>query len=252
MSVYLGIVIPTYNERENIVNLLERINEVLSKVGVDYFILVVDDNSPDKTADAVREYMRFNNRVDIVVRKRKMGLGSAITTGFKVLLEKPGLGPKITHIVTMDGDFSHDPSDLPKLVSAAEEADLVQGSRYVKGGRIVGWSLHRRIISWGANSLARLLFGRDVKDYTSNYRVYSRRLVEKLLWMKLDESYDMVVETLAVAKKLGFRVVEVPITFVNREKGVSKLKFMDIVKWFINIVKLKRRISSLTTPTPND
>lgn len=238
----VGVVIPTYNEKGTIVTLLEKLNDVLVGTGVEFTILVVDDNSPDGTADAVREYMATNRRVDILVRKGKMGLGSAILDGFITLLENPEFGSKITHVVTMDGDLSHNPDDLPILLSRADDADLVQGSRYVKGGRILGWSIHRKVISWGANSIARLLFGRDVKDYTSNYRVYSRRLALKLIEMKLDKSYDMVVEALVIAKKLGYKVVEAPITFVNRKKGVSKLKFRDIVKWFIHIVKLRRRL----------
>lgn len=240
-EVLLGVIIPTYNERENIVKLLDALHEKLDSAGVSFKILIVDDNSPDGTAEIVKKYMKKTSTVSIIVRECKKGLGSAIMDGFRAIM----IDDRITHVATMDADGSHNPEDLVKMLMKAREADLVQGSRYVTGGEIIGWGAHRRLISWSANFIVRLLFGRDIKDYTSNFRVYSRRLVKKILEYKLDDSYDWVVESIVLAKLLCFRVIEVPITFVNRKEGSSKLGFSDIVRWFVNILKIKGRVKDL-------
>lgn len=237
-SLFLGIVIPTYNERENIINLLNALHEKLRDTGVGFKIIVVDDNSPDGTSKVVEEYMKEKPNVSLIVRESKKGLGSAIMDGFRALIKDD----RVTHIATMDADFSHRPEDLVRMLPKSREADLVQGSRYVRGGQIMGWGIHRRVVSRTANLIARLLFGWDTRDYTSNFRIYSRRLIDEILAHKLDDSYDWVVESIALAKMKGFKVVEVPIVFINRERGSSKLGILDIVKWFSNVMRIKRRL----------
>ncbi len=237
-NVFLGVIIPTYMERDNIVNLLENLQNTLSNSNIDYRILVVDDNSPDGTADVVKKYVKAGGRVSLLVREGKRGLGSAIMDGFRIMIEDT----RVTHLATMDADGSHRPEDLVKMLMKVNEADLVQGSRYVTGGSIIGWGFHRRLISRFANLIARVFFGSDIRDYTSNFRIYSRELVGKLIGYELDDSYDWVVESMVLAKTLGFKVVEVPIVFINREKGRSKLGLLEIIKWFINIIKIKSRV----------
>ena len=236
-KIYIGIIIPTYNERENIVKLLDSVRSVLSKYGFQFKIMVVDDNSPDGTAEVVREYGSKTGDVEVVVRPGKMGIGSAIATGMKKLLEDP----RITHIVTMDADLSHQPEDLPRLLKYKKKKKNVQGSRYVKGGSIVGWGIYRRIVSWGANMIVRILYRTGLRDHTGNYRVYSRKAAEDVVKYAVHTGYEWVVEALLITIARGYKVVETPITFINRGKGESKLGFKDIIKWFLAILRFRKR-----------
>lgn len=235
MNKCIGIVIPTYNERDNIISLLSVLEKVLSSSGFKYYITVVDDNSPDGTASAVREYSRGRDYVDVIIRPGKLGLGSAIKTGLEKLLENPC----ITHFVTIDADFSHNPADLPRLLSDIDKADVVIGSRYVKGGEIVGWSLKRRLVSKTANLIVRVLYRTGLRDHTSNYRVYSRKAVEYILKHTESSSYEWVIESIILCKTTGLKIVEKPVRFVDRSIGKSKLRIKDIVKWFLFIVKYR-------------
>jgi len=237
----IGVVIPTYNERENIVKLLDALTHTLERLRLCYRIVVVDDNSPDGTAEAVRDYARSNSRVEVVVRPGKLGLGSAIVEGFKRLLAHPD----IVLVVTMDADLSHSPEELPRLLARAREADVVQGSRYIPGGGVVGWSLYRRVVSWGANTLVRLLYRTGLRDNTGNYRVYSRRAVEDLVKYTESAGFEWVVEALLTLLALGYRVVEEPITFTNRKRGRSKLGLTTIAKWFISLLRMRSRVKRL-------
>lgn len=240
-SLYIGIVIPTYNERENIIELLKRISRVMSNHGYKYRVLVVDDNSPDKTADIVREYSLENKNVDLIVRPGKMGIGSAVLDGIKKLLENK----MITHIVTMDADFSHQPEDLPKLLEHVYDADMVQGSRYVRGGEIIGWGFHRKLISRCANFLVKILYKTGLKDNTGNYRVYSRKVAVDLVKYSQTIGYEWVIEALLITIARGYHVVETPIKFIDRGRGTSKLGICDILKWFIFILRYKKRFREL-------
>jgi dolichol-phosphate mannosyltransferase len=210
---------------------------------LDFRVLVVDDDSPDGTAGIVEEYIGSGNRfVVLIVRRGKRGLGSAVRDGMRYILEND---PDAEYIVTMDADFSHQPSDLPKLLEYAREADLVQGSRYVDGGRIIGWGLYRRLVSWGANMIVRILYRTGIRDHTGNYRVYSRRVAEDMVRLTRYNGYEWVVEALLVALARGYRVVEAPITFINREKGSSKLGMGDLLKWLWALIRFRRRYSQL-------
>ena len=213
------IVIPTYNEAENIATLIQ----VIRSISEDFQLIIIDDNSPDGTAGIVEELTRTHRSIIIQQRPWKMGIGSAIRDGIKIALSFP----ECEYIITMDADLSHDPQDIAQLLKAADSADMVQGSRYIKGGRIIGWSLYRRIISRVVNLLYKWLFGLS-NEVTTFFRVYSRKCAEVVVNSNCANQYYFSVASALVIKDFGFKVKEVPITFVNRRLGVSKLSRMAI------------------------
>lgn len=224
----ISIVIPTYNERENIVLLIERITELLPES----HIIVVDDSSPDGTAEALMNLDIPN--LTVFVRNER-GLGSAIRFGIKKALEAGS-----DFIITMDADLSHDPAYLPQMVKTAVEGkcDLVIGSRYINGGGVENWPLSRRIISRGANLLFRLISNSPLHDNTSNYRVYSRRAGELALDCETANGYEFQICSIFKILKSGLKVTEYPIVFKNRRFGKSKLGISEILGWFSYVVKL--------------
>lgn len=238
----LWIIIPTYNEKENISELLDRLTSVLEELKINYNILVVDDNSPDGTADMVKKHQLYDDKIKLIVREGKKGLGSAILDGIRYVFKND---PDATHIVTMDADLSHKPEDLAVLIKYADKADVVQGSRYVRGGKTIGWGIHRHLISKTANFLIRTLYGTGIHDSTSNYRIYSRRAAELLLKYASGKSYEWAIESLLIPVAAKLKIVEAPITFINRSKGKSKLGIRDIIKWWIYILTFKRKFKSI-------
>ena len=225
------IVIPTYNEAENIPKLVEELEDILRKE--EFKIIIVDDNSPDDTSEIAEKLnMRYGN---IVVHRRseKLGIGSAIREGMKIALSSPDT----KFIVTMDADFSHDPKDVPRLLREAERSNLVQGSRYVEGGKIVGWDFFRKRISYSANLLCRVLLRTHLREHTTFYRVYSRKCAEIVAKDVCHDGYEFAIASILTAKDHGVKIREVPITFVDRASGKSKLKSFDIFKWFLFISK---------------
>ncbi len=225
----VGVILPTYCEAENIEKLISEIENLPLNAS----ILVVDDSSPDGTAAVVRQLQaRFPN-VLLLVRPQKAGLGTAITDGFKVFLS-------LTHVpncvVTMDADYSHNPEDVPRLVSTLQGGcDLVIGSRYCKGGRTQGWSFWRKLISRGGNSLARSLLVLEPRDCTSGFRCYSTGFLFSVINYLHSHTYDIQIETINQAHSKGFKVEETPILFVNRKRGKSKLTSLE-VKSFLSYV----------------
>ncbi len=248
MENHIVVVIPTYNERENIVELIRRLEEEFRKHGVSHEYLVVDDNSPDGTAEAVKSLAREIPDVNVIVRMEKKGIGSAIMDGFRHALRNK----HVTHILTMDADLSHRPEDLAGFIKEMYNADLVQGSRYVKGGGTVNWGIHRRIISWTANWLVRTLYHTGLHEHTTNYRLYNRRAAEAVLKYAKSTGYEWVIEALLIIHAHGYRIVEVPIIFINRRKGRSKLGISEIIKWFIYIVKFQRTYKMIKKQARND
>ena len=175
-SMRLSIVIPTYNEAENISGLINSINEVCNQNRFDYYVIVVDDNSPDNTSKIVKEIMQKNKYVRLIEREGKLGLGTAYIKGIQFSLN---LNPDL--IMTMDADFSHNPKYIPDFVKKIKEGyDVVLGSRYVTGGGIGNWGFHRTVISKGANYLAKLILRLNTKDNTTGYRAYKREVLEKI------------------------------------------------------------------------
>lgn len=227
----VSVIIPTYNERENIITLLKLLNERY-KYKLDK-IYVIDDNSPDNTAEAVKS-MNYDN-VHVIIRKNERGLGSALYLGLKLSLEEG-----FEYTVTMDADLSHDPKYLGGMLNkaTAEKYDLVIGSRYIKGGGIENWSLLRRITSKGANTIVRLLFRSPLHDNTSNYRVYSREAVRVALECNEAGGYEFQICSVVKILKRGLKVSEYPIIFRNRELGKSKLDILKELHWLRYVISL--------------
>jgi apolipoprotein N-acyltransferase len=212
----VAVVLPTYNERDNIEEVLRRLLAVGERIDV----IVVDDSSPDGTGEIVREHAAARDgRVTLVERPGKQGLASAYRDGFRRALDA---GYDL--VVEMDSDLSHRPEDLPRLLEGARHHDLVVGSRYIKGGEIQNWSLSRRILSRGGNLYARVILGHRVKDSTSGYRVFRPDVLVELLDQGIvSEGYGFQIELAYRAWQTGFSVGEVPITFEERRAGTSKL-----------------------------
>jgi len=236
----ISIIIPTYNEKENISKLIPQIFDVFTRNGINGSLIVVDDSSPDNTAKEVKK-LKERYSIRLIERKGKQGLGSAYITGFKKAID---LGSDI--IFEMDADFSHDPEYIPEFVKFMEDYDMVLGSRYIKGGKIENWALWRKIVSRGANFIAGLLLGLNVRDITTGYRAYKAEVLRRI---DLDEirsnGYAFQAEILFRVKEKDFEVKEIPIMFVDRKKGESKLSKTEIIRFFILCINLgiKRIIS---------
>ena len=225
----VSVILPTINEREN----LEKLIPALQNLNLNLEIIVVDDGSTDGTIEFVKKCMKKYSNVKLVARPAKLGLGSAYIDGFKV--------SKGECIVTMDADLSHNPKYIPLFLKELKEkrADIVLGSRYVEGGRIIGWKVHRKIISKTANFIARTILGLNVNDVTTGFRMYRREAFEKIASRIKAKGYEFQVESLYMAKLLGLKIVEYPIVFVNRVIGKSKLKITDIIHFLKTVLKLK-------------
>ena len=207
------VCLPTYNEREN----LEAMLRALGDKGV--HVLVVDDNSPDGTGELADRLARELDHVDVLHRERKEGLGPAYLAGFR-----RALADGADLVLEMDCDFSHDPNDVPRLIATVESADLALGSRYVEGGAVRNWGVVRRFVSAGGSWYARVLLGVPVRDLTGGFKCYRRRVLETIDLDAIDsKGYAFQIETTYRALRAGFRVVEIPITFVDREAGGSKM-----------------------------
>lgn len=228
------VIIPTYNERENIENIIRAVFG-LDKV---FHILIIEDGSPDGTADIVKILQKeFPERLFMIERKGKLGLGTAYIAGFKWAL-KHGY----EYIFEMDADFSHNPLDLPRLYQACSEggADVAIGSRYVSGVNVVNWPMGRVLMSYFASKYVRLITGIPVHDTTAGFKCYRRQVLETI---DLDQirfkGYAFQIEMKFTAYKCGFKVVEVPVVFVNRELGTSKMNSSIFGEAVFGVIKLK-------------
>lgn len=217
------VVLPTFNEAATIETVLDRVRKALP----DASVLVVDDNSPDGTAKIAAEIGEKYGNVDVLSRQGKLGLGSAYRDGFRRGLERG-----YEALVEMDSDLSHDPGDIPTLVATLGEGyEVCIGSRYVPGGSIPNWSLPRRLLSRGGNVYADLLLGLHVRDSTAGFRAYSASVLRRIdLGSVRADSYGFQIEMTYRAIKVGARVREVPIRFVDRELGTSKMSIYTIVE----------------------
>ena len=218
----IGVILPTYSEAQNIEGLITDIE----KLPLNTSILVIDDSSPDKTAEIVRNLQKKYDNVFLCVRPQKSGLGNAITDGFKTYLSLKN-PPRV--IVTMDADYSHDPKAIPQLVQHLQPGvGIVVGSRYCGGGNTAGWSWSRKFLSRTANIAANSIVRLKVRDCTSGFRCYSTEFLKAAIGSLHSQTYEIQVETLRQAVSRGFKVAEVPILFVNRKRGKSKLKSGEI------------------------
>ncbi len=230
------VVLPTYQEAENITAILDALLDVFDAHAIDGHVLVVDDGSPDGTADLADRVTARDPRVAVLRRTAKEGIGPAYRAGFGTAL---AAGAEL--ILEMDADFSHNPADVPRLIAAAEDADLVLGSRYTRGGGVARWGLARRIISRGGCWYARRVLGVALRDLTGGFKCFRRVVLETL---PLDEvtaaGYVFQVELTYRALLAGFRVTEVPITFTERIHGESKMSGDIVSEAAAHILRLRR------------
>ncbi len=228
------MIVPTYNEREN----LGRLVQQLRSLAGDVHVLVVDDRSPDGTGAIADGLAATDAGVHVLHRAGKLGLGTAYKSGFAY-----GLAQGYQFLCTMDADFSHNPSSLPLLLDKANGGfDLVIGSRYVPGGDIVGSTQSRKLISYLANWSAHLLLGVAARDCTAGFRCYRRRVLETVDLDRIFSSgYSFLIEMAFYCQQAGFRIGEVPITFVNRTEGASKISKTEIYKAFYTLLRLRTR-----------
>ncbi len=226
----LAIVIPTYNESENIVAL---VNGILD-LGLDTSLIIVDDNSPDGTGRLADELARKHARVQVIHRPAKLGLGSAHIAGMKAALDADA-----PYVVTMDADFSHHPRYLPDVVDSLDEFDVVIGSRYVAGGGTTHCTVPRRALSRGANLFARSVLSLQAGDATAGFRGYRQAVLRSIpLDEIVSDGYSFLIEMLYRCERHGWRVGEVPILFENRQRGASKISKSEIVKAWQTVARL--------------
>ena len=227
------ICLPTYNERENLEPMVRALRGLPLE---DPHVLVIDDNSPDGTGEIAGRLAGDDDGVHVLHRERKEGLGPAYLAGFRW-----GLAAGAERIFEMDCDFSHDPNDVPRLAAAVDEADLALGSRYVPGGGTRNWGLLRRFISRGGSLYAQLLLQLGIRDLTGGFKCYRREVLERIdLDAITSLGYAFQIETTYRAIRAGFRVVEVPITFVDREVGASKMSLGIVLEaiWKVPALRL--------------
>ena len=231
------VCLPTYNERENLEAMLRALGDK------DVHVLVIDDNSPDGTGEIADRLAAELGYVSVLHRENKEGLGPAYLAGFRRALED---GAEL--VLEMDCDFSHDPNDVPRLIAAARDADLVLGSRYVAGGAVRNWGLVRRVVSAGGSWYARVLLGARIRDLTGGFKCYRRRVLETIDLDAIDsKGYAFQIETTYRALRAGFKVAEVPITFVDREAGGSKMSRAIVLEaiWKVPLLRVAALLGRL-------
>jgi dolichol-phosphate mannosyltransferase len=233
------IVLPTYNERENLGRLVDALAEVREQTPFPGDVLIVDDASPDGTGALAADLARRHEWVHVLHRPAKLGLGRAYLDGFRWALERD-----YTHILEMDADLSHPPEAVPRLLEAATDADLVLGSRYVPGGGVAGWPAHRRLISRAGSLYARTLLGVGIRDLTGGFKCFHRRVLEAAdLDSVHGQGYVFQIELTYRTLRMGGRVVEVPITFCDRTAGSSKMTPAIVAEavWKVPVLRLRAR-----------
>ncbi|MCI6460911.1 MAG: polyprenol monophosphomannose synthase [Prevotella sp.] len=229
------VIIPTYNERENIEKIIRAVLG-LEKV---FDILIIDDGSPDGTSNIVKKLMdnEFSSRLHIIERSGKLGLGTAYITGFKWAIEHD-----YDYIFEMDADFSHDPNDLPRLYSACHDEgyDVAIGSRYITGVNVVNWPIGRVLMSYFASKYVRIVTGFKVHDTTAGFKCYKSRVLKTIELDKIRfKGYAFQIEMKFTAYKIGFKIKEVPVIFVNRREGVSKMSGGIFGEAFFGVMRLR-------------
>ena len=227
------VIIPTYNEKENI----EKIIHAIFSLPKAFDILVIDDGSPDGTADIVKKMMSDEGRLFLLERSGKLGLGTAYIMGFKWALERD-----YQYIFEMDADFSHDPKDLPRLYEACavEGYDVAIGSRYVSGVNVVNWPIGRVLMSYFASKYVKFVTGFNIHDTTAGFKCYKRRVLETIELDKIRfKGYGFQIEMKYTAYKIGFRLKEVPVIFVNRVEGTSKMSGGIFGEAFFGVMRLR-------------
>ena len=224
----LAVVIPTYNEKETLPSLIEKLFDEIRPLVEELHVVVVDDSSPDGTADIARNLGVKFNKISVIQRPAKMGLGAAYKDGFNHILEK--LDSNL--IVQMDADHSHDPAEITNMIEKITDYDFLIASRHVPGSSIVGWGSRRQVTHSVAGVVAKLSAKIDIKDSTSRFRMFKREALEKIEFDKIQsDGFAFQIEVLYQLKKIGMRGLEVPTRFVNRREGKSKMGGSEIIQF---------------------
>jgi dolichol-phosphate mannosyltransferase len=233
------IIIPTYNELQNVQKIIPMVLQQDERVE----ILVVDDNSPDGTAEVVERWGQKTSRIHLLKRERKLGLGTAYVAGFKYALKH-----QYDYIFEMDADLSHDPNEISNFLKAIEQCDWVIGSRYIKGVNVVNWPMSRLLLSWFANFYSRFVTRLPIQDTTGGFKCFRRSVLEAIDLDKINsDGYAFQIEMNFIAWKKGFCVKEIPIIFIDRDQGISKMH-SGIVReavwmvWKLRLLSLLRRL----------
>ncbi|HEX8646383.1 MAG TPA: polyprenol monophosphomannose synthase [Thermoleophilaceae bacterium] len=238
------LVLPTFNEAQNIEPIVHAVLPRLAEASPEHTLLVVDDSSPDGTGAIADRLARENDSVEVLHRAGKEGLGRAYLHGFAHALEGGA-----ERVMEMDADFSHDPADVPRLIEASEDADLVLGSRYVEGGGVSGWEWHRRLLSRGGCWYARTILGVPVRDLTGGFKCFRRPVLETLDFADVQsDGYGFQIEMTYRALRAGFRVKEVPITFHERRAGDSKMDARIAAEAVWKVPALRARLRGRNLP----
>ena len=233
------IVIPTYNEKSNIKILIEKLLELYSNYKM--HILVVDDNSPDGTAQIVNTYCAKYENIHLLLRKKKEGLGRAYLHGFQESLKY-----KTDYIIQMDADLSHNPQIIKEMIEVMKKYDVALGSRYVNGVSVINWPLHRILLSWFASYYVRFVTGMSISDTTGGFKCFKRSVLENIHFDKIkSDGYGFQVEVNYILEKKGYKIKEIPIIFIDRDNGSSKMSYSIIIEALFLVLFLRfKRIKS--------
>ena len=234
MNLKVLVISPTYNEKKNISELINRISEISHPTD----ILIIDDNSPDGTADIVKNIMQKNDHIYLLERESKLGLGTAYCIGFQWALERD-----YDLIIQIDADLSHNPVDIPRLIDETESADLIIGSRYIEGVNVINWPMHRLLLSYFANSYARLLIRFPIKDSTGGFKCFRRKVLESINLTKIRSAgYSFQIEINFLTWIKGFKISEIPIVFTDRTVGESKMNRSIVIEaiWMVPKLFMKK------------
>jgi len=230
LNLKVLVISPTYNEKKNISELINKISEISHSVD----ILIIDDNSPDGTAEIVTNIMNKNDHIHLLEREKKLGLGTAYCRGFQWALEKD-----YDLIIQMDADLSHNPDDILRLIDKSKSADVVIGSRYIEGVNVVNWPMRRLLLSYFANCYARFLIRFPIMDSTGGYKCFRRKVLESIDLSSIrSEGYSFQIEINFIAWVKGFRISEIPIVFTDRTVGESKMNRAIVIEAFCMVPKL--------------
>lgn len=233
----LSIILPTYNERENLPIIVWLIHKYLDKKGCEFEIIIIEDGSPDGTLEVAKQIQDIygSDQVVILNRGKKLGLGTAYKAGLDLA--------NGDSIILMDADLSHHPKFIPDFIEKAESGDydIVTGTRYSGHGGVYGWDMKRKIISCGANVLTQMALGPSVSDLTGSFRLYKKSVLRKLIGLTKSKGYAFQMEIIVLAEQLGYRIAEVPITFVDRLYGQSKMGIEEIVRFLFGVINLTIR-----------
>ncbi len=231
MNKRVLVIIPTYNEKENI----EKIISAVLKICTSSDVLVIDDNSQDGTGSIVKSFQKRTDRVYLFEREKKLGLGTAYVKGFKF-----GIKKRYDYLFEMDADFSHDPEDLPRFLEEIQKADLVIGSRYKNGVSVVNWPITRLLLSYFANVYARIVTGVPVKDLTAGFKCFKREVIESIDLDSIhSDGYGFQIEMNYWTFRKGYRIKEIPVIFIDRRSGESKMSKRIIWEAFWLVIRLR-------------